>query len=308
MGDNTHGGNPPQFGERASYGPDDVCYRHRDRHTFTLCQRCGNNICPDCQSISAVGVLCPTCVKESQPRVSQRSARAATRTGRVLADSANPVVTYALIISCALIFVAQLVSNAVTTGLWYIPAYSTPEIFEPWRMITVMFTHSTGSYFHILGNMFALWLFGRDLERWIGRLNFLMLYVLAGWGGSVFVQLWAYTGYDSLMTPTVGASGAIFGVMGATLVGLRVMNANITTLAVLLAINFAIGLQPGSQISWQAHLGGLIVGAAVMSLLLRFRGPRMRVKRRIAVGSVVAVLAVLSSAYFFVHPLTVYTS
>lgn len=306
MGENTHGGNPPQFGERASYGPGDVCYRHSDRQTFSLCQRCGNNICTECQTHSAVGVLCPDCMKEAQAGAAQRTARVATRTGRILADNANPIVTYSLIIACAIIFVGQLISDTVTTSLWYIPAYSTPELFQPWRMLTVMFTHSTGSYFHILGNMFALWIFGRDLERWVGRFNFLALYVLAGWGGSVFVQLWAYTNPDSLLTPTVGASGAIFGVMGATLVGLKVMNANVTTLAVLLAINFAIGLQPGSQISWQAHLGGLLVGAGVMALLLKFRGPRQQKKRWVALSGMGLLLAILSCAYLIVHPFVFY--
>ena len=303
MSDNTYGGSPPQFGERAAFGPGDVCYRHRDRPTFTLCQRCGKNICADCQTSSAVGVLCPECTKLAAPSVARRSGRFAKRTGRVLSDHATPVVTYALMIASAIFFVGQLVSAQVTAALWYVPAYSTSELFEPWRMLTVMFTHSTGSYFHILGNMFALWLFGREIERWIGRLRFFILYVLAGWGGSLFVMLWVYVDPQSIMTPTVGASGAIFGVMGATLVGLRIMNANITSLAVLLAINFAIGLQPGSNISWQAHLGGFLVGAVVMAALVKYRGPRQRAKSWIAVGTVAAVLLALSFAYVVVDPL-----
>ena len=303
MSDNTYGGPPPQFGERATYGPNDVCYRHRDRPTFTLCQRCGNNICTDCQTSSAVGVLCPDCMKAATPGAAERSGRFARRTGRMLAESATPVVTYGIMIACALVFVGQLVIPQVTTSLWYAPAYSTTEHFQPWRMLTVMFTHSTGSYFHILGNMFALWLFGREIERWIGRLRFFILYVLAGWGGSLFVMLWVYINPESIITPTVGASGAIFGVMGATLVGLRMMNANITSLVVLLVINFAVGLQPNLNISWQAHLGGFIVGAVVMALLMKYRGPRHRSRAWIAVGAIAAVLVALSCAYLVVDPL-----
>lgn len=304
MTGNPYGGEPPQFGERAEFGPNDYCYRHRDRPTFTLCQRCGRNICPECQTSSAVGVLCPECMRLAAPSASVRTARFANRTGRVLTDAASPVVTYALMIACGIVFVGQLLMSFITTSLWYMPAYSLPEYFQPWRMITVMFTHSTGSYFHILGNMFALWLFGREIERWLGKIRFLVLYLLAGWGGSLFVQLWVYVNPESIIVPTVGASGAIFGVMGATLVGLRSMNASITSLVVLLAINFAIGLQPGSQISWQAHLGGFIVGGVVMAIFMKFRGPRQKTRSWVLIGVLVAVLAALSASYLVVHPLS----
>lgn len=211
--------------------------------------------------------------------------------------------TYSLMVVCGLVYLAQLMSSVVTTELWYIPAYSTPQFFEPWRMFTVMFTHSTGSVFHLLGNMLALWLFGREIERSIGKLNYLLLYLLAGWGGSVFVQLWVYVNPETIQVPTVGASGAIFGVMGATFVALRAVNVNATSLAVLLAINFGIGFQPGSNISWQAHLGGLLVGAAVMSVFVKFRGPRLRGRRALSLGAIALVLALLSAAYFVVFPL-----
>src|SRR5690606_397956 len=108
-------------------------------------------------------------------------------------------------------------------------------------MLTSMFTHSTGSFFHILFNMYALWLFGRELERILGRGLFLSVYLLAGLGGSLFVMLWGYTGIDAFRTPVVGASGAIFGVLGATLVALKTARVSTTSLAVLIGINFAIG-------------------------------------------------------------------
>ena len=60
----SSGGSVPQFGERADYGPEDVCYRHPDTPSFTLCQRCGRTICSQCQTVSSVGVLCPECVRE----------------------------------------------------------------------------------------------------------------------------------------------------------------------------------------------------------------------------------------------------
>lgn len=228
-------------------------------------------------------------------------------------------VTYAIMILCAAIFVAQWLSatfggNEVTAALWYAPAYSLPEAtqvfsdvnFEPWRMVTVMFTHSTGFIFHILFNLYALWLFGRNLEQTIGRAAFATLYVFAGIGGSLGVMLWAYIDPQTVGTPTVGASGAIFGVLAATLVAMKAARVNITSLAVLIAINFGIGLIPGTAISWQAHLGGMVVGAGTMWLLLATRGPRLRSRRIVGLCAIAAVLAVMSAAYFIISPTAVF--
>lgn len=306
-------GSGPAFGERVEYGPDDVCYRHPRVHSFTLCQRCGRTICPDCQVVSAVGVLCPECTKQMQPSTAKRAARASRVTGRRIAASDTPV-TYAIMAACVVVFVLQLISHyfgadEVTRTLWYAPLYSLPNSvlpadlgFEPWRMFTAMFTHSTGFLFHILFNMYALWLFGRNLEQTIGRGTYLTLYLFAGVGGSLGVMFWVYAAPESVNIPTVGASGAIFGVLAATLVAFRAAKVNITSLAVLLAINFGIGLIPGASISWQAHLGGMIVGAATMGILLATRGPRRRVARITSLVALGLVLAALSCAYLVVLP------
>ena len=294
-------GSGPAFGERVEYGPNDVCYRHPQVHSFTLCQRCGRTICPECQVVSAVGVLCTDCVKQTQPSTAKRAARASRVTGRRLAASDAPV-TYAIMIACGVVFALQLISHyfgtdEVTRALWYAPLYSLPpELlpvgmgFEPWRMFTAMFTHSTGFIFHILFNMYALWLFGRNLEQMIGRIAYLTLYVFAGLGGSLGVMYWAYVSPETINIPTVGASGAIFGVLAATFVAFRAAKVNVTSLAVLLAINIGIGFLPGANISWQAHLGGMVLGAATMGILLATRGPR---RKKARIGSLVALGAVL---------------
>ena len=303
----------PAFGERAEYGPDDVCYRHPRVHSFTLCQRCGRTICGECQVVSPVGVLCPDCVRQTQPGAAKRASRTARVTGRRIAALDTPV-TYGIMVVCALVFLAQTASHllgadGVTQALWYAPLYSLPNSllppplgFEPWRMLTVMFTHSTGFIFHILFNMYALWLFGRNLERTIGRAAFLVLYLFAGVGGALGVMFWVYADPSTINVPTVGASGAIFGVLAATLVAFRAARVNVTSLAVLLAINFGIGLIPGAAISWQAHLGGMVVGAATMGLLLATRGPRRRTARILSLVGLGAVLAVLACAYLVQTP------
>ena len=309
-------GSGPAFGERVEYGPDDVCYRHPSTHSFTLCQRCGRTICSECQVVSAVGVLCPECVKQTQPGAAKRAARSARVTGRRVAALDTPV-TYAIVAVNLVVFVLQLLgryffSDEVTRALWYMPIYSVPESvssqlfsdvgFEPWRMLTATFTHSTGFLLHILFNMYALWLFGRNLEQLMGRVQFLVLYLFAGLGGSLAVMLWVYADPSTLIVPTVGASGAIFGVLGATVVAFRSAGANVASLIALIAINFGIGLLPGANISWQAHLGGMIVGALTMWLLVSSRGPRKRTQRIVSLVVLGAVLVAMCFAYFAVLP------
>ncbi|QIM17513.1 rhomboid family intramembrane serine protease [Leucobacter coleopterorum] len=303
-------GSTPAFGERASYGPNDVCYRHPGVHSFTLCQRCGRTICPECQIASPVGVLCPECVKQTQPGVAQRSSRKVRVAGRRIAALDTPV-TYGIMALCALVFIVQSLSHyfgadEVTLALWYAPLYSLPgDIgpgFEPWRMFTVMFTHSTGTLLHILFNMLALWMFGRNLEQMIGHMQFLVLYLFAGIGGSLGSMFWAYVDPSTLTTPTVGASGAIFGVLGATLVAYKAANVNITSLAVLIAINIGIGFLPGVGVAWQAHLGGMLVGALTMWLMLGVRGPRKKTQRILTLTSLGVILVALACSYLVVLP------
>lgn len=259
--------------------------------------------------------MCPDCVRETQPGTAKRAGRKMRATSRRLAHDGTPVVTYSLMVACVLVFVGQTLSNwfggnEVTQALWYAPAYSLPDevqiysdaSFQPWRMVTAMFTHSTGTVFHILFNLFALWLFGRNLEALLGRAAFLTLYLFAGMGGSLAVMFWLYADPTSVGTPTVGASGAIFGVLGATLLAFRAANVSIVPLAVLLGINLAIGFMPGMSISWQAHLGGLSIGAATMGILLATRGPRKRGARIVALVGIGIAMVALSAAYWVVLP------
>jgi membrane associated rhomboid family serine protease len=305
------GGSAPQFGERAEPGPEDVCYRHKDRPSFTLCQRCGRTICPECQTVSSVGVLCSECMRAAAPPTSAKLKRSARVTTRKLADRERPVVTYGIMIACAIVFAGQgltswLLDNEVTRALWYAPLYSLPDVFEPWRMLTSVFTHSTGFLLHILFNMYALWLFGPGLERMLGRLWFLVLYLLSGLGGSLAVMLWVYFSPEpivALQTPTVGASGAIFGLFMATLVAYRAQRVNVTSLAVLIGINFAIGLMPGVAISWQAHLGGMAVGALTMWIMMATRGPRLKTRRSVLTGTVACAVVAAAFLYFLVMPI-----
>ena len=270
------------------------CYRHPDRPSFVLCQRCGRTICGECQTPAPVGVICPECMREQRASAPRTKPAVLTR-ARAAAERGAPVVTYSLIGITLAVFLLQLIPGlAITDRLLYAGVYSIPGNLEPWRMITSVFVHSTALIFHVLLNMYTLWIFGQLLEGLLGRWRFLALYLISGLAGSVAV-LWL----ADPRTGVVGASGAIFGLMGAFLVIQRRLGGSATQLLVLVGINLVIGFVPGFNISWQAHLGGL-VGGALVGLI--FVETRKRDQQGLQIGllvALVAVLVVLSLRFFY---------
>lgn len=196
--------------------------------------------------------------------------------------SGVPVVTYTLIALNVLFYIAQWVSGtAVFEALAYAPFLTAAE---PWRMLTSAFLHSQSSILHLLFNMYSLFIFGPIIEHAVGRARFLALYLLAAFGGSVAVLLLAPG------SVVVGASGAIFGLLGAFFVIQRRLGGNNTGLLILIGLNLVIGFIPGFSISWQAHVGGLVVGAAVAAV---YMATRQRNKRAIQIASVIGIAVVL---------------
>ncbi len=163
--------------------------------------------------------------------------------------------------------------------------------FEPWRLLTALLVH--GGFIHLALNMLALWMLGQNLEPMLGRARYLALYLISGLGGSVAV---AVLDPDSA---TVGASGAIFGLMAALLIIGRHIGANVTGILVILGINFVFGLFVGG-ISWQAHLGGAIVGAVIAFIFTRTRRPEQRIWQIVFLVTVVVALIVVVA---FIPPL-----
>jgi membrane associated rhomboid family serine protease len=271
------------------------CYRHPGRQSFILCQRCGRTICPECQTQAAVGVICPECMREQRQNAPRTKSAVRTRLGRLRGPD-QPVVTYSIIALTVVVFLLQLIPGlSVTDRLLYAGVYSYPGSFEPWRMITSVFVHSTGFIFHVLLNMYTLWIFGQILERMLGRGRFLALYLLSGVAGSLGVLFLA-----SPFTPVVGASGAIFGLMGAFLVIQRKLGGNATQLLVLVGINLVIGFLPGLSIAWQAHVGGLIGGAVIGLIFVQTRSRSQQVLQRVLLGGFAALLLALSLTKLFV--------
>jgi membrane associated rhomboid family serine protease len=259
------------------------CYRHPDREAFVRCQRCERFICPDCQYEAAVGFLCPD--DAGQAGIGARVANAAPRPIRNFVNSGKPVVTYSLIAACAAIWGLQLLLGSTFTYQWFYWPLSTAS--EPWRMLTSAFLHSPSSVLHILFNMYTLWVFGRELEYILGRGRFLSLYLLSAFGGSVGV-LWL----GDPATPVLGASGALFGLMAAYFVIVRSLGGNSGQMAGLIAINLASGfLLPG--VAWQAHVGGLVTGAAIAWIYAKNRSadasPRRTILVIVVAGSLIAL-------------------
>jgi len=277
----------------------EYCYRHPDRQSFIHCQRCDRTICPQCQTQAAVGVHCPECVREGRQQV------AASRPGllsRLIGTGSTPIVTYALIALCVVIYVAQWVSGGALTNAWQLDPSAVAS--QPWRLITSEFLHSTAFIPHLLFNMYALFIFGPPLERFLGRVRYLALYLVGAIGASVGVvliyQLWIVTGHASaswlggLFRPAlaVGASGAIFALMGALLVLRKAMGLQLTQILIVVLVNVAFGfIAPG--IAWEAHLGGLGVGAAIGGVYLATRRPGQTTRQIASVAVIAGGLAVI---------------
>lgn len=271
----------------AEPNPANFCYRHPDRQSFILCQRCGRTICPECQTQAAVGVHCPECTREARMSAPRRRPAIVT-SARIAVGSGAPVATYSLIALCIVVFIAQYLTGGPNNGYAtvYLIDFSPWVPGEPWRMLTALFLHA--SFLHIGLNMFSLYIFGPILERMLGRTRFLVLYLLSGYGGSLAVML-----IDPNI-PVLGASGALFGLFTAFFVIQRGLGGNGNSLLVLIALNLVIGFIPGLNIAWQAHVGGLVVGGIVAFVLMRTRRRDQRTTQILLLVAVGAALIALT--------------
>jgi membrane associated rhomboid family serine protease len=255
-----------------------TCYRHPDRQTYVRCTRCHRYICPDCMRDAAVGHQCVECVREGARTVPAPRSHFGGRQ-----SSATPVVTYVLIAVNVLAFVLQTVSVNLESqlALWS-PAVADGDLY---RLVTSAFLHY--GLTHLLFNMWALYVVGPPLERWLGPLRFGALYALSALGGSVLVYL-----LSPLNAATAGASGAVFGLFGATFVVSKRLNLDVRWVAGLIGINLiftlVVPLVSSQSISWQGHLGGLVTGALVaLGYVYAPRERRNLVQAGVTVGVVV---------------------
>jgi len=205
----------------------------------------------------------------------------------------TPVVTYSLIAVNVLVYALQWLTQGQLTQAWiYWPPLTASE---PWRMITSTFLHSPSSILHILFNMYSLFIFGPVIESLIGRVRFLVLYLVAGFAGSVAVLLLAPT------VPVLGASGAIYGLIGAYFVITRHLGRGQTQLFIVIALNVVLGFVI-PNVAWQAHVGGLVAGVAVSAVYVATRRHAQRPLQILGVVGIVIALVVLTVIGVFLMP------
>lgn len=279
-------------------GPQDAenlpgCYRHPDRGTGISCTRCERPICPECMISASVGFQCPECVREGSgtghaPTANQPRTIAG---GSIAADPR--LITKILLAINVLVFIAisvnqELVGDLFLIGEWppypYVPTEGVAE-GQWYRLVTAMFAHQ--EIWHIAFNMLGLWWLGGPLEAALGRARFLALYLLSGLAGSALTYVLVDASDASL-----GASGAIFGLLGATAVLMRRLDYDMRPVIALLALNMLFTFTLDG-IAWQAHVGGLVAGVAIAYGMVH--APRER-RTLVQWGTCAVVLVVVLAA------------
>ena len=292
-----------------------TCYRHPNRETYVSCANCGRGLCPDCMVYTPVGIKCAehAGVATGAKRVARNARRFGVEgTGALLTKAliAANVAIYVLMIATAggglnepggplfnhgaLVGIAQLNGElvGVSQGEW-------------WRLITSAFLH--GNLIHLGLNMLFLWWVAAPVEQAIGRWRFALIYVAGALGGSAGALLFGrYELFGTtLLTPTVGASGALFGVLGAAFVFERQRNyvlgggaLSIIVLNLLLSFTLA-------NVSVGGHVGGLVAGALAALALSRL-GRAHAAYGRPGLAGIAGVAAVaigsIAVAYYAVEP------
>ncbi|WP_032378767.1 rhomboid family intramembrane serine protease [Rhodococcoides fascians] len=273
--------------------PQSVCVRHPDRPTGLACSRCGRPACPQCLQAAAVGQHCVDCVREGNKNV--RTAQ--TVAGAPVTRSAKTPLTYALIAINVVVFgITAAQSGNVTsnfTGSALAQAWSLNSLLvadgDVFRLIGSGFVHI--GPIHLLVNMFALYLIGRDVELVLGRSRYLAVYFLSLLGGSASVMV-----FENPLSLTAGASGAVFGLLGAQAVILLRLKRSPAPVLIVIALNIFISISIPSISLW-GHMGGLVAGAAATAGLVflpnRRRGPE---SPRTSAGVSMAWISVIAVA------------
>ncbi len=264
-----------------------TCYRHPGRETYISCQRCGRPICPDCMTSAAVGFQCPECVKQG----ARDTRQGLTPYGgqRV----ANPGLTSMILIGInAAVWVAIFLTGWGASPLLRELALRPVSVSVGgawWQPLTVAFTHV--QLIHIGFNMLALWVLGPQVELAFGRARFLGLYFGSTLAASATIML-----LSSPLGWTVGASGAVFGLLAALLVMAIKVRGNVQSIAMWVGLNVAFTVFGAGAISWQGHLGGFVGGLAIaLGVIYAPKGPSRATLQWLAIAAVtVGSLAVIA--------------
>jgi membrane associated rhomboid family serine protease len=294
------------------------CYRHPDRETGLSCSECGRPICADCATFAPVGIRCPDHAGVRRGPTTRVKPKPVRRAPGIALATGNAPITKALIainLGIYLITVVQgtglnnpggallnkfilVGSNGHLHGL--VPYGDLAHDHQWWRLVTAMFLHA--SILHIAFNMYALWVIGTPIEQYLGKARYLGLYFVSGLAGSAGALV------QAPYTPVLGASGAIFGILGAMMIlEWQITGRLAGQAAALVAINLGISFViPG--ISWGGHVGGLIGGIVVMLGYGHWGGRGRAQYGKLglvgALGLIVVGVGSVAIAYFKVRGLT----
>ena len=266
-----------------------TCYRHPSNETGGSCSNCGRPICPDCMTPTSVGMRCPECARQ----------RTKVKTIRSIGNQGFRA-TQALIAINVLIFLAEgkaaytlegtnLNSSVILHGFLY-ASYVGP-LHQYYRLLTAGFLH--WDFLHVGSNMLVLYFVGRMFEPVVGRVRFVAIYFVGLLAGSLGALLLSPT------SPTIGASGAIFGLLGAAFIELRRRGIDPWQAGIggTIVLNLVLTLSI-SGISIGGHIGGLVGGALAAGGWQWADRQRMPLWLGLAGCLVLAVVAVLAAVVF----------
>jgi len=282
------------------------CYRHPDRETGLSCSDCDRPICADCATFAPVGIRCPdhAGARGGKKPMQIKPPTVRRAQGVALATGSAPITKALIAINVGIYFITASQGGGLSSpgghlfnkmfllgSNQYFPFFGDLAHDHQWyRLVTAMFLHA--SLLHIGFNMYILWWAGSQVEQYLGRARFIGLYFVAGLAGSAGALL------QAPFIPGLGASGAVFGVLGAmALLEWQVMGRLGGQALPLIAINLVL-------VSWGAHIGGLIGGVLVTLGYAHWRGGRAQYGElgiTGAFGLVAVAAASVAIAYFKVR-------
>lgn len=264
-----------------------TCYLHPDREANVRCTRCDRPVCPQCMVSASVGFQCPPCVHGGH------QGGRAPRTpfgGRIVANTA--LVTNILIGINVVVFLfaaplgdrftipLELIGRGFYHGHWVGVAEGPGQWY---RLVTAVFLHQ--QFLHVALNMLSLWWIGPAVERALGRSRYLAVYLLSGLGGSALSFL-----FEGLNDSSLGASGAIFGLLGAIGVLVKRIGGDLRPIGFIIVLNLFFTFT-WAAVDWRAHVGGLLFGGLLTFAMTH--GPRERRNQTAVIGCVAAVAVIV---------------
>lgn len=272
-----------------------TCYRHPDRRGGVICQRCDRHICPQCMHQASVGFHCPECTKAGKQKVYTRAN---------MQQLNRPLLTQILVGINVAVFVVGILVDRTGSNAFSLNGFGgfiergglLERAFDPelgrlvgisqgewWRIVTSGFLH--GSPIHLLFNMLALWRIGEVLEPALGRAKFGAVY-----GTSLLMGSFGAVLTTAPNKPTVGASGAIFGLFGVLFLAQRARGIDpwSSGIGMTIGLNLLITFSLSSVISVGGHVGGL-AGGLLCGYLLFDVGPKQRWATNVQLGLIAAI-------------------